>query len=193
MMPLPATPRCGRSGLGFPRLHDRRVRPGDHLDHFPFHRDLEVQSDRACFSGKPPRAARDSTSPRLPAERRASAALCSSSRCANCRRPAGRLQAGDGGSLRTIDVRPHRGGWQVFEAPGVEPFYIGPNAKAFATDYAVGRGPRSQPRRRGRAGDSAEYRSLRRRNRADANGGILNHAGRNQASRNFAAGHSAPR
>jgi hypothetical protein len=41
--------------------------------------------------------------------------------------------------LRTIDVRPHRGGWQVFEAPGVEPFYIGPNAKAFATDYAVGR------------------------------------------------------
>ncbi|MFL6529393.1 MAG: hypothetical protein ACJ8KX_02880, partial [Chthoniobacterales bacterium] len=35
------------------------------------------------------------------------------------------------GRERIIDeslVRPHRGGWQAFESPAVEPYYIGPNA-----------------------------------------------------------------
>jgi hypothetical protein len=41
--------------------------------------------------------------------------------------------------MRTIEVRPHRGGWQVFEAPGVEPFYVGPNAKENAISYATER------------------------------------------------------
>jgi hypothetical protein len=38
-----------------------------------------------------------------------------------------------------IEIRPHRGGWQAFEAPGVQPFYVGPNAKEFALSYAQGR------------------------------------------------------
>ena len=41
--------------------------------------------------------------------------------------------------MRTIEVRPHRGGWQVFEGPGVEPFYVGPNAKEHAIGYATER------------------------------------------------------
>ncbi len=41
--------------------------------------------------------------------------------------------------MRTIEVRPHRGGWQVFEAPGVEPFYVGPNTKENAIGYATER------------------------------------------------------
>ena len=35
-----------------------------------------------------------------------------------------------------IDIRPHRGGWQVFEAPGVQPYYVGPHAKENAIGYA---------------------------------------------------------
>jgi hypothetical protein len=38
--------------------------------------------------------------------------------------------------MTIIDVRPHRGGWQVFEAPGVEPFYTGSQAKEYALGYA---------------------------------------------------------
>jgi len=38
-----------------------------------------------------------------------------------------------------IEVRPHRGGWQVFEAPGVQPFFIERDAKRMAVDYATAR------------------------------------------------------
>jgi hypothetical protein len=38
-----------------------------------------------------------------------------------------------------IEIRPYRGGWQCFEAPGVEPFWTGENAKQSAIDYAKGR------------------------------------------------------
>lgn len=39
-----------------------------------------------------------------------------------------------------IDVRPHRGRfWKAFEAPGVQPYYIGPNGKDHAIDYATQR------------------------------------------------------
>jgi len=44
-----------------------------------------------------------------------------------------------------VEIRPYRGGWQCFEAPGVEPRWTGENAKQSANDYAkarakVGRG-----------------------------------------------------
>lgn len=32
-----------------------------------------------------------------------------------------------------IDIKPYRGGWKVFEGPGVEPFY---EDQAHALDYA---------------------------------------------------------
>lgn len=35
-----------------------------------------------------------------------------------------------------IEIRPYRGGWQCFEAPGVQPYWIGENAKQSAIDYA---------------------------------------------------------
>jgi hypothetical protein len=35
-----------------------------------------------------------------------------------------------------IEVRPYRSGWKVFEAPGVEPFYLGDDAKEKALGYA---------------------------------------------------------
>ncbi|HEY2614774.1 MAG TPA: hypothetical protein VGI42_03635 [Chthoniobacterales bacterium] len=38
-----------------------------------------------------------------------------------------------------FEIRPFRGGWECFEAPGVEPYYTGPKAKQFALDYAKGR------------------------------------------------------
>ncbi|HEY2711089.1 MAG TPA: hypothetical protein VGI60_01135 [Chthoniobacterales bacterium] len=39
--------------------------------------------------------------------------------------------------MRTILVRPHKAGWQVFEAPGVGAFYVvGPKAKEYAIGYA---------------------------------------------------------
>jgi hypothetical protein len=38
-----------------------------------------------------------------------------------------------------LEIRPHRGGWQCFEAPGVQPYYTGPNAKENAIGYAQGR------------------------------------------------------
>jgi len=40
---------------------------------------------------------------------------------------------------RVIEIRPFRGGWQCFEAPGVEPYWIGDSAKedAIATQKRV--------------------------------------------------------
>ena len=39
----------------------------------------------------------------------------------------------------TIEIRPYRGGWQCFEAPGVAPFWTGNGAKEDAISYAKGR------------------------------------------------------
>ena len=38
-----------------------------------------------------------------------------------------------------IEIRPFRGGWQCFEAPGVAPFWTGKGAKEDAISYAKGR------------------------------------------------------
>ncbi len=38
--------------------------------------------------------------------------------------------------MDSIEVRPHRGGWKVFEAPGVEPYFTEGDAKRSAIDYA---------------------------------------------------------
>jgi hypothetical protein len=38
-----------------------------------------------------------------------------------------------------IEIRPFRGGWQCFEAPGVAPFWNGNGAKEDAISYAKGR------------------------------------------------------
>jgi hypothetical protein len=38
-----------------------------------------------------------------------------------------------------VEIRPFRGGWQCFEAPGVSPFWIGNGAKEDAISYAKGR------------------------------------------------------
>ena len=35
-----------------------------------------------------------------------------------------------------IEIRPFRGGWQCFEAPGVQPYWTGENAKESAIGYA---------------------------------------------------------
>ena len=39
-------------------------------------------------------------------------------------------------SASKSEIRPHRGGWQCFEAPGVQPYYTGPNARDYAVNYA---------------------------------------------------------
>jgi hypothetical protein len=36
-------------------------------------------------------------------------------------------------------IRPHRGGWQCFEAPGVVPYFTGADARGSAIRYAQGR------------------------------------------------------
>ena len=41
--------------------------------------------------------------------------------------------------LTIIEIRPYRGGWQCFEAPGVAPFWTGENAKQSAIGYAKAR------------------------------------------------------
>jgi hypothetical protein len=41
--------------------------------------------------------------------------------------------------LTIFEVRPHRGGWQCFEAPGVAPYWVGKDAKQSAVDYAKAR------------------------------------------------------
>ncbi len=38
-----------------------------------------------------------------------------------------------------IEIKPHRRGWKVFEAPGVEPYWTGETAKENAINYAKGR------------------------------------------------------
>ena len=38
-----------------------------------------------------------------------------------------------------IEFRPYRGGWKCFEAPGVEPYWTGENAKDDAIGYATAR------------------------------------------------------
>jgi hypothetical protein len=42
-------------------------------------------------------------------------------------------------SLDVIEIRPHRGGWQAFEAPGVQPYWIEADAKQYAITYATER------------------------------------------------------
>jgi hypothetical protein len=41
--------------------------------------------------------------------------------------------------MSVIDIRPYRGGWQCFEAPGVQPYWTETRAKAMAVDYATSR------------------------------------------------------
>ena len=38
-----------------------------------------------------------------------------------------------------IEIRLYRGGWQCFEAPGVQPYWTGDSAKQSAIDYAKAR------------------------------------------------------
>ncbi len=38
-----------------------------------------------------------------------------------------------------IEIRPYRGGWQCFEAPGVQPYWTGESAKDDAIGYAKAR------------------------------------------------------
>jgi hypothetical protein len=38
-----------------------------------------------------------------------------------------------------IEIRPFRGGWQCFEAPGVGPYWTGESAKEDAIGYATAR------------------------------------------------------
>ena len=38
-----------------------------------------------------------------------------------------------------IEIRPYRNGWQCFEAPGVQPYWTGENAKEDAIGYAKSR------------------------------------------------------
>jgi hypothetical protein len=38
-----------------------------------------------------------------------------------------------------IEIRPFRGGWQCFEAPGVQPYWTGKKAKQSAIGYAQAR------------------------------------------------------
>jgi len=42
-------------------------------------------------------------------------------------------------STTVIEIRPFRGGWQCFEAPGVQPYWTGENAKQSAIGYATAR------------------------------------------------------
>ena len=41
--------------------------------------------------------------------------------------------------VQVIQIRPHRNGWQCFEAPGVQPYWTGEQAKEMAINYAKGR------------------------------------------------------
>ena len=42
-------------------------------------------------------------------------------------------------STTVIEIRPFRGGWQCVEAPGVQPYWTGENAKQSAIGYATAR------------------------------------------------------
>ena len=53
--------------------------------------------------------------------------------------------------MTVIEIRPHRsGGWECFEAPGVQPFFNEKNAKQQAIDYGIAR-------MRGRKGEVRIY------------------------------------
>jgi hypothetical protein len=41
--------------------------------------------------------------------------------------------------LTIIEIRPYRNGWECFEAPGVQAYWTGPDAKQSAIDYASAR------------------------------------------------------
>lgn len=41
--------------------------------------------------------------------------------------------------MTTFEIRPHRGGWQCSEAPGVAPYFTEADAKQSAISYAKGR------------------------------------------------------
>jgi hypothetical protein len=41
--------------------------------------------------------------------------------------------------MTIIEIRPYQGGWQCFEAPGVQPYWTGEDAKQSAIDYAKAR------------------------------------------------------
>lgn len=41
--------------------------------------------------------------------------------------------------MTIFEIRPDPGGWQCFEAPGVQPWFKEKNAKQQAIDYARGR------------------------------------------------------
>lgn len=36
---------------------------------------------------------------------------------------------------RVVEIRPYRNGWECFEAPGVEPYWTGKDAKESAISY----------------------------------------------------------
>ena len=42
-------------------------------------------------------------------------------------------------SVTVIEIRPFKGGWQCFEAPGVQPYWTGERAKEDAIGYATAR------------------------------------------------------
>jgi hypothetical protein len=41
--------------------------------------------------------------------------------------------------MTIFEIRPHNGGWQCFDAPGVQPYFVVTNAKQQAIDCAKGR------------------------------------------------------
>jgi hypothetical protein len=44
------------------------------------------------------------------------------------------------GASAVIEIRPHRsGGWECYEAPGVQPYFREGNGKESAIEYATGR------------------------------------------------------
>jgi len=49
------------------------------------------------------------------------------------------LVNGEQSSATIIEIRPFRGGWQCFEAAGVQPYWTGENAKQSAIGYATAR------------------------------------------------------
>ncbi len=49
------------------------------------------------------------------------------------------LASGAQQRVTIIEIRPYRGGWQCFEAPGVGPFWTGNGAREDAISYAKGR------------------------------------------------------
>ena len=42
-------------------------------------------------------------------------------------------------NVTEVEIRPYRGGWQCYEGSGVQPYWIGDDAKQSAIDYAKAR------------------------------------------------------